>query len=296
VPVTRDADLCHEAHQPLTGTRAPQAVKALLLSGQEGYMPLTEQPFTEQPISESDAGRQPSCMNALENVERNMFSSGPVNPSSVRYRGPKRLMFPICGEVKDVDGVWWDVRDVRDTRHGFDLCFGTPANDHGAFRGGLPRLIATEALRDFWEANSIKGHGFLYDLPAGRTTLKRVRGRLGFNQRDDTREFFADRAEDLESLSVREFAARYGIAQAVAYDWRRRIVGRRARPGGWWRKAKFLRILHADLTLIETGRRLGIGTSHAKRLRDRARLEAQLLRTPVEYKVSLVSERRPVRM
>jgi hypothetical protein len=253
-------------------------------------------PLTDQPISESDAGKQPSCVNALENVERNMFSSGPAKPSSIRLRGPKRLMFPICGEVKDVDGTLWDVRDVRDTRHGFDLCFGTAANDHGAFRGGPPRLIATEALRDFWEANSIKGHGFLYDLPAGRTTLKRVRKRLGFNQREDTRDFFADHAEDLESLSVREFAARHGIAREVACDWRRRIVGRRTRPGGWWRKAKFLKILRADLTLIEMGRRLGIGISHAKRVRDRARLEAQLLRTPVDLKVALVSEGRAVRI
>ena len=73
-------------------------------------------------------------------------------------------------------------------------------------------------------------------------------------------------------------------------------MGRRARPGGWWRKAKFLKILRADLTLVEMGRRLGIGISHAKRVRDRARLEAQLLRTPVDLKVSLVSEVRPVRM
>jgi hypothetical protein len=253
-------------------------------------------PLTDQPIDESDAGKQPSCVNALENVERNMFSSGPVRPSSIKLRGPKRLMFPVCGEVKDVDGTLWDVRDVRDTRHGFDLRFGTPANDHGAFPCGPPRLIATGALRDFWEANQIKGHGFLFDLPAGRSTLKRVRRRLGFNQRDDTREFFADRAEDLELLSVREFAARHGIARGVAGDWRRRIVGRRTRPGGWWRKAKFLRVLHAGLTLIETGRRLGIGISHAKRRRDRARLEAQLVRTPVDYKVSLVSEGRAVRV
>ncbi len=291
-PVTRDADLCHEAHQSLTGTRAPQAVKALLLSGQEKYMPLTEQPVTEQAINERDAGKQPSCVNALENVERNMFSSGPVELASTRYRGAKRLMYPVCGEVKDVDGTLWDVRDVRDTRHGFDLCFGTPAGDHGAFRGGLPRLIATEPLRDFWEANQIKGHGFLFDLPAGRTTLKRVRRRLGFNQRDDTRDFFADRVGELESLPVREFAARHGVARAVACDWRRRILGKRTRPSGWWRRAKFLRVLHAGLTLIETGRRLGIGISHAKRLRDRARLEAQLLGTAVDLKVSLVSEGR----
>jgi hypothetical protein len=74
-------------------------------------MPLTDRPINESDVNRSDAGRQPSCVNALENVERNMFSSGPVNLSGIRYRGPRRLMFPVCVEVKDVDGTLWDVRD-----------------------------------------------------------------------------------------------------------------------------------------------------------------------------------------
>jgi hypothetical protein len=105
-------------------------------------------------------------------IGNNMFSWGPADDS-------QRLKYPIVGEVIDVNGDWWDVRDVRDTRHGFDLCFGTPGNDHGAYRGGPPRLIATKPLWDFWEANQAKGHGFLYDLPAGRSTITRVRKRLG---------------------------------------------------------------------------------------------------------------------
>ncbi len=75
-------------------------------------------------------------------------------------------MFPDCGQVKDVDGITWNVRDVRTTKHGFDLHFGVPADNHGAYRGGLPRLIATPALRDFWDTNRLEG-GLLYDLPAG---------------------------------------------------------------------------------------------------------------------------------
>ena len=37
------------------------------------------------------------------------------------------------------------------------------------------RLIATQALQDFWIANRTRGHGFLFVLPAGRTTRKRLR-------------------------------------------------------------------------------------------------------------------------
>jgi hypothetical protein len=71
----------------------------------------------------------------------------------------------------------------------------------------------------------------------------------------------------------------------------------KAHPARWMvAQGEFLRILRADLTLIDTGRRLGVGISHAKRLRDRARLEAQLLRTPVDYKVTLVRDGKLVRI
>ena len=241
-------------------------------------------PVIEQPIDEINRTSFP--LSRLAATGHNMFSSGPVKephtPSKIRDR------FPVTGQVRDADGVCWDIRDVRTTKHGFDLYFGTPANYHGAYkRPG--RLIATQALCDFWEANQIKGHGVLFDLPAGRTTLKRLRSRLGFHFRDDTREFFTARKEDLDSLRSCEFAARHGVHRKVAVDWRRKIIGRRTRPTGWWRKAKFHKVLLAGLTLIETGRKLGIGITHAKRLRDRARLESQLLRTPVDLKVTLAT-------
>jgi hypothetical protein len=263
-------------------------------------MSLTEQLFDE--INRADAvftdlqpKSAPERQTAEEIVDTDFLLKryGPVYEPWHKRRampGARRLMFPICGEVRDVNGDWWDVRDVRDTRHGFDLCFGTPARDHGSFGGGLPRLIATKPLWDFWDANRTQGNGILFDLPAGRTTLKRVRARVGFNFVDDRREFWMDRIKDLDSLTGREFAARHGVGAKVAADWRAMIVGRRTRPTGWWRKAKVRRILLAGLTLIETGRKLGIGISHAKRLRDRAKLEVQLLLTPVDRKVTLVSE------
>ena len=183
---------------------------------------------------------------------------------------------PIFGQVKDVNGDLWDIFEARNTKHGFELYFGHPANDHGAYWGGLPPLIATEALRDFWDANRTVGHGFLFDLPAGRTTLKRVRRRLGFNFLNDATDFWTGRIEDLASLPTREFAIRHGVDVHVTREWRLKIVGKRAREFGWWRTPSICEILLSRLTLSQVGRKLGIGTSHAKRLRDRAKQEQHL--------------------
>jgi hypothetical protein len=182
--------------------------------------------------------------------------------------------FPIVGETKDVDGYRWDIRDIRTTRHGFDLYFGTPNNDHGAYReGGNRALILTEALLSFWQENRLKGHGFLFDLPAGRTTLKRARRKLGLNFLDDRAEFWMDRVEDLGSLSVREFSARHEVGKDVTSSWRLKIVGPVARQLDWWQTPAIRKILLSGMTLIRVGRSLGISTSHAFRLRIKAQQE-----------------------
>jgi hypothetical protein len=198
-------------------------------------------------------------------------------PAHRRFSKPEALrQFPKVGEIRDVDGHLWDVRDIRSTKYGFNLCYGTLANDPIPYGGGgLPRLIDTEALRDFWDANRTTHCGLLFDLPAGRTTLKRARKRLGFNFHDDTQEFWRDRMGDLELLPAREFAARHGVQRAVALDRRRGIFGTQTRATGWWRKPKFVKILLSDLTLTRAGRKLGISITHTKRLRDRVQQESQ---------------------
>jgi hypothetical protein len=178
----------------------------------------------------------------------------------------------ILGQVRDVEGGNWDVRQIRNTKHGFDLLFGSP-DDHGSYRGGLPRLIATQSLADFWEAHRTKRDGMVFDLPAGRTTLKRVRRRLGFNVLDDVMEFWKERIEDLGSLKPREFAVRHGVNPLVVFDRRQKMLGRRARQLGWWRTDRTIEILLSDVTLREMGEKLGIGTSQAFRLRLQARAE-----------------------
>src|SRR5690349_23094343 len=56
----------------------------------------------------------------------------------------------------------------------------------------------------------------------GRTTLKRLRKRLGLHYPDDLTEFWTDRLADLESLPARDFAVRHRVPVQVVLDRRSR--------------------------------------------------------------------------
>jgi hypothetical protein len=184
--------------------------------------------------------------------------------------------YPFTGvQVYDVDHSLWDVRDARETKHGFDLLFGTPVNTPlGSSTNGLPRLIATDALRDYWERNKTKSKGEVYDLPAGRTTLKRVRKRLGLNVKKDTWTFYRTHTVELRTLSASEFAERYGIDKHVVMHRRLRLLGRKARMIGWWKNEKVVEILREPLTLRAAGEKLGIKITHVARLRKQLQVGA----------------------
>ncbi|MBV9507589.1 MAG: hypothetical protein JO323_21555 [Acidobacteriia bacterium] len=183
----------------------------------------------------------------------------------------------IIDQVYDVEGHLWDVREIRESRHGFDLLFGSPDSHLGVYRGGLPRLIATQSLIEFWDANRTKHDGILFDLPAGRSTLKRIRRRFGFNYLDNLSEFWKERLDDLETLSAREFARRHNVNVQVVFDTRPKILGRRARQIGWWRTPERLEILRSKLSLREVGEHLSISISQAHRLRRQALHETVLV-------------------
>lgn len=183
----------------------------------------------------------------------------------------------ILGQVVDVEGHLWDVRQIRDTKHGFDLLFGSSARP-GVYRGGLPRLIATQPLADFWEAHQTKQR-VLFDLPAGRTTLKRVRSRLGFNYRQDVAEFWQEHINDLARLKAGEFALRHNVPVYTVLGTRRRLLGKSARPIGWWRKPEFLEILRSHVSLRVMSEKLGVSISQAHRLKYRARVEHETVKS-----------------
>jgi hypothetical protein len=193
-------------------------------------------------------------------------------PPSRQTKSPKKCKYPVLGQVRDVENDIWDVRDIRATKHGFDLLYGSPVYRLANDSCGLPRLIVTRELAAYWEINRTKHDGVLFDLPAGRTTLKRARNRQGFHYHRDTKNYWNEHIRDLEALPAREVAARHNVDLKVAFERRRQFVGKVARPLDWWRTPHTLDVLRSDITLREIGEKLGIGTSHASRLRDRARL------------------------
>jgi hypothetical protein len=181
------------------------------------------------------------------------------------------LKFPKLGEIIDIENTLWDVREIRPTKHGFDMHYGTRASR--AYNGRIPRLIATIDLMEFWSANGTRHDGFLFDLPASHHSLTSMRARLGFNFFEATAAFWEDRIADLASLSSQEFATRHGVTPCSAASRRYRIFGTTLRPRGWWRKRNVLTLLLSSQTLRKVGAKLSISSCHAFHLRARARQE-----------------------
>src|SRR3974377_1173287 len=132
-----------------------------------------------------------------------------------------RRNIPILFQVDDAFSCRWDVCEVRNTRHGFDLLFGRPVPRGHYDVGGPLRLILTKPLVDFWDANRIKLN-VVYDLPAGRPTLKRARRSSGFHWGRDNVGFWLARLDDLQWLSTEEFALRHKVGACSVREWRRK--------------------------------------------------------------------------
>lgn len=122
----------------------------------------------------------------------------------------------IVGEAKDVFGVVWDVRERRETNHGFMLEIGWPRSAQRG-RGGrgvaaiiTPKLAnyihATPRLRDI-------------DLPVGRNTIKRIRRELNIYWSWD--EFWQERDDDLQSMTLEEFCKKHDCSIGAASQRRR---------------------------------------------------------------------------
>jgi hypothetical protein len=178
--------------------------------------------------------------------------------------------------IKDALGLQWDVKEARETKHGFDILYGKRHNATEYDVGGPNRLIYTHELKAFWEKHAIDHDGTIFDLPAGRTTLKRARIALGFNWDKDSEKFWRKRKEDMKTLKPREFEEKHREHKVTGERmsfWRKRMVGGRARPLDWWKETGVLNILLSGKSLNEMRKVLPekISTTQAGRLRRRAR-------------------------
>ena len=167
---------------------------------------------------------------------QNTISPEPYSPMKILKRETR------WEQIFDVDGSLWNVREARATKHGFDLLFGIPANSGISPRDiGPKRLIATPALVTYWEVNRTN-EGAVNDLPAGRSTLKRIRKRLRFDFFQDRRNLWKKRRSEptgLRKLQPRLRGKRTRRRQ-IRHRWKARwIAWRPCRRLCWariWRR------------------------------------------------------------
>jgi hypothetical protein len=179
--------------------------------------------------------------------------------------------------IKDALGLEWHVKEARQTKYGFDILYGKRKDAVSYDIGGPNRLIYTNDLKAFWDKYSLRHDGTIFDLPAGRSTLKRAREALGFNWGKDSEEFWRKHKSDLNGLKPREFEEKYKEQKITGNRmsfWRLRLLGARARPLGWWRKPKILKLLLSEeksLNQVRAELEGRISTSQVFRLRCRAK-------------------------
>ncbi len=191
----------------------------------------------------------------------------------------KKRLFRNSGVVtiKDALGLEWDINEARATKYGFDLYYGKRKDRTGYDVGGPNRLIYTNELKAFWEKCALKHDGTIFDLPGGRTTLKRARLALGFNWDKDSEKFWRKHKHDLKTLTPREFEKKHKhqeITGGRMSSWRLKIVGSKARPLGWWKEPEVLKLLLSEeksLNQVRAELKEEISTSQAFRLRHQAK-------------------------
>jgi hypothetical protein len=171
----------------------------------------------------------------------------------------------IVGWAIDNWGDSWDVREERPTKHGFNVLLGWPYGCRGKGFGG-PRVIVTAELAAFFEARRL-ARGEFYDLPAGRTAIKRVRRLLGMNFYDDSAQWWIDHADDVFTMSGVEFSERYGIHESTVSKIRVQVFGRRFRDPFWWKEPAPRAILLSTQPCSMIADRLEISVGAVRRLR-----------------------------
>lgn len=170
----------------------------------------------------------------------------------------------IIGTAADIWDDVWDVREARPTSHGFDLLFGWPAGTpRGKGGAGGPRIIVTQDLAAHLE--SIRQSPGKHGLPAGSTTVKRLRRLLGHHGQIDRAAWWEDRADDLADLTIEQFATRHGVSIGAAVNARHALFGPTLRPAGWWRAADVVSALSGPTADVADA--LGISCGSVRRIR-----------------------------
>ncbi len=218
---------------------------------------------------------QPALNSELTGSSELASPGGSASSESVEpKRLPRHKAPPAYPQIRDIDDLLWNIREIRPTKHGFDLYFGYPAKvllrkQRGPV--GKFRLIVTRELVSYWEAH-YSDEAAIYDIPASRRIINRISRRVCFNiELEHRRSIRRRRTIPPEPPSVREFARRYEVSLEDAEEWHMFLLHPTPRPHQWWRDPAPMAVLLSTDSLAETAATLGISSTYASRLRNRVR-------------------------
>lgn len=172
----------------------------------------------------------------------------------------------IIDQSRDLYGEPWDIRESRETTHGFCLLLGWPEGCRG--KGyGAPRIVPTKDLHGYWETRQLARDGSIYDLPASRTALKRIRQLMGLNYYVAQEQWWLERIEDLATLSGADFRRKHGSNIVTISQVHKSLFGRRQREPGWYLHPDAHLLLTGPLPHIVVAEKLNISVGASRRLR-----------------------------
>jgi hypothetical protein len=170
--------------------------------------------------------------------------------------------------VRDVFGRWFEVSEIRTTRHSFDVYLGR-AEDRVKRRGiGRTGVILTKPLAKY--LTRLRMRPWEIDLPICVSAVKNLRKRLGFHIRRDIRRWWEDRREDLVKLSRVEFAKLHGRNVGLVKYQGRSLVGSHIKPRFWWKAPDVQTVLFSGQPDAEIAAELAIAPSSVRRLRSQS--------------------------
>jgi len=179
----------------------------------------------------------------------------------------------VLRQIVDVWGDTWDVREERDTPHGWPVCLGWPTGMPRGRGSGGPRVVITTPLAEHFERHRMAPGGL--SLPIGSTAIKRIRRLLGHHRAIDAAAWWEDRAADLAELTIEQFARRHGRSVGAIVNARHALFGPRLRPAEWWRSPDVISMLLANRPSAAVADDLGISAGSVRRLRMLIRGEEQ---------------------
>lgn len=116
----------------------------------------------------------------------------------------------IIGAATDIEGVCYDVRERRPTKHGWMIHIGWPQGQPRGKGCGGPKVVLTVDLAMYLTAIRPRD----VDLPISNTTAKILRNTLGVRWSWD--DWWGTRKADLLTMTLVNFCKKYGCSTGAA--------------------------------------------------------------------------------